>query len=731
MDRKRLCVRIYDDDGEYFDAHYDSKNLLGSGTFGIVLCCVHKRDGSLSAVKMVQDLTESEAEVQREIEALRLIKQEGGHENIVRYNGAYRHNGFHYIVTEFVDGETLYSMLQQRQRPFDEATSLQMVVQLGSALSFLKQTEIIHRDLKPDNIMVLRDGDSDNVNLKIIDFGSAGTSGEQNREMSLSGTRCYLSPEVLLNGEVSHAMDVWSLGCILYILLSGRHPFDLTGVSTEEQIVARISSEAVSFDLPVWQHVSSDVKKLIVRLLEKNPRERLTEIESAVDAWRYQGRVRDAVQHSEQLSKEFPVHLIKPLRSGSRAKYSAEQDEHGSRAHFLHLLQQLDSEEYGEPDRGARLLPPVEEHDHLKAIQKVHRDLARRLQKTLNSHSASNGALIGKADRRFRPEDYVKRYNRAIRMAGPYDGKALPPTKHSDEIERLEAQLEKHRISRSKEELDELFYSRLATRETNVIVEEVLSELLLETSVEAYEDAERALRGRELPPEQLRIVQDALTSGPDSRVLIEKYNVNITRRHLQCLLPMQWLNDEVINFWFQMLNDRDVELVNSGVLAKRSHFFNSFFYTKVSENGYNFVNVRRWTRKIDIFAMDKIFVPVNLSNTHWCLAVIHMTEKRIQYYDSMDGSGTKCLNVLLKYLHDESEHKKKQKFDEEGWELVESTPETPQQQNGSDCGVFTCMFADYLSQNMPLTFSQKDMEFHRHRMVLHIVEGSLPLNEDL
>lgn len=106
------------------------------------------------------------------------------------------------------------------------------------------------------------------------------------------------------------------------------------------------------------------------------------------------------------------------------------------------------------------------------------------------------------------------------------------------------------------------------------------------------------------------------------------------------------------------------------------------------------------------------------------MAVIFMTDKRIQYFDSMSGSGEHCLNVLLRYavydlnwqccwshsrhrfvsldryLHDEMEHKKKQKFDSEGWKLVSSTVDTPQQANGSDCGVFSCMFADFLSQGL-------------------------------
>ena len=61
--------------------------------------------------------------------------------------------------------------------------------------------------------------------------------------------------------------------------------------------------------------------------------------------------------------------------------------------------------------------------------------------------------------------------------------------------------------------------------------------------------------------------------------------------------------EQVINFYFQMMSDRDETLVNAGVLPKRSHFFNSFFVTKVSETGYNFVNVRRWTRKVCLHVM--------------------------------------------------------------------------------------------------------------------------------
>lgn len=115
---------------------------------------------------------------------------------------------------------------------------------------------------------------------------------------------------------------------------------------------------------------------------------------------------------------------------------------------------------------------------------------------------------------------------------------------------------------------------------------------------------------------------------------------------------------------------------------------------------------------------------VNVSGMHWTVAVIHMTEKRIQFYDSMSGSGDRYLEGLMRYLKDEHLAKKGCPLpDEEEWELFESTPDTPQQRNGYDCGVFTCMFCDFLSTGCPLTFSQEHVNQCRERIALSIMKG--------
>ncbi|KAG6972449.1 hypothetical protein JG688_00003965 [Phytophthora aleatoria] len=498
----------------------------------------------------------------------------------------------------------------------------------------------------------------------------------------------------------------------------------------------------------------------------------MQQTQASLDEWRYQHRLKDAARHSYNLQRDFPVDLLKPpldaqaFYTGLSVRQEVSDPEQLSFDKYRRRLEEYNREEYG-PSPKKKQKVVFEKVDHAREQKSSNQDIFRRLQNELSGrtdcrriggvatvgmmakrpvveehkHFASSkedndigAASDNETKEETKPtepssEDEKNVESLSIVENGTKDETSITAKSRQEEITELEVKLRAQHLSRTSK-VDRLFYNRLAEREANTILEEVLLEDIYDIAEDVFDEEEEKSRNKELPPELLEIVESALHEGPMEEVLIQKYNVDITRRHLQCMLPGTWLNDEVINFYFQMMSDRDEALVKAGVLPKRSHFFNSFFYTKVSENGYNFINVRRWTRKIDLFAMDKIFMPVNVGNMHWCMAVIFMTEKRIQYYDSMHGSGAACLKVLLRYLHDESEHKKKQKFNEEGWRLVTTTPDTPQQNNGSDCGVFSCMFADYLSQNKPLSFVQKDIPFHRHRMVLHVSRGYIPLEEE-
>ncbi|KAG6971224.1 hypothetical protein JG687_00002180 [Phytophthora cactorum] len=454
----------------------------------------------------------------------------------------------------------------------------------------------------------------------------------------------------------------------------------------------------------------------------------MQQTQASLDEWRYQHRLKDAARHSYNLQRDFPVDLLKPpldaqaFYTGLSVRQEVSDPEQLSFDKYRRRLEEYNREEYG-PSPKKKQKVVFEKVDHAREQKSSNQDIFRRLQNELSGRT--DRRRIGGVDTvgMMAKRPVVEEHKHFASSKEDNDIGAASDNETKEETEPTEPSND------DEKNVESLSIVENGTKDETSITAKYRQEEITELE-DVFDEEEEKSRNKELPPELLEIVESALHEGPMEEVLIQKYNVDITRRHLQCMLPGTWLNDEVINFYFQMMSDRDEALVKAGVLPKRSHFFNSFFYTKVSENGYNFINVRRWTRKIDLFAMDKIFMPVNVGNMHWCMAVIFMTEKRIQYYDSMHGSGAACLKVLLGYLHDESEHKKKQKFNEEGWRLVTTTPDTPQQNNGSDCGVFSCMFADYLSQNKPLSFVQKDIPFHRHRMVLHVSRGYIPLEEE-
>ena len=147
---------------------------------------------------------------------------------------------------------------------------------------------------------------------------------------------------------------------------------------------------------------------------------------------------------------------------------------------------------------------------------------------------------------------------------------------------------------------------------------------------------------------------------------------------------------------------------------------------------YTYENVRRWTKDVNIFEKDKIFIPINIDNLHWTLAVIFIDQSKVLYYDSLIGDSTPrdggmYIRNFIRWVADEG----KQcdiVIDEDKWFqnsrcLTES--ELPQQKNDSDCGVFVCMYADFLSDNLPLDFDQSHIGIFRQKISIDMVSETL------
>lgn len=140
-----------------------------------------------------------------------------------------------------------------------------------------------------------------------------------------------------------------------------------------------------------------------------------------------------------------------------------------------------------------------------------------------------------------------------------------------------------------------------------------------------------------------------------------------------------------------------------------------------SAHGYQ--GVYDWSRQRDIFLYKKMFIPIHSQN-HWCLICVNFIKKTIAYYDSLISVNYKCLISILEYLQDEFEDKYNEKLDISDWQLINAR-DCPIQKNSYDCGVFTCIIAEYLARDAVLDFTQDDMFIFRHRISYEILNGSL------
>ncbi|KAM6063085.1 sentrin-specific protease 2 isoform 2-T2 [Chlamydotis macqueenii] len=209
---------------------------------------------------------------------------------------------------------------------------------------------------------------------------------------------------------------------------------------------------------------------------------------------------------------------------------------------------------------------------------------------------------------------------------------------------------------------------------------------------------------------QLRL-EPVLSKSP---ALVEEKKCPSSEKTVEHFSPLT----EVINFYMSLLVERNKKEGYPAV-----HAFSTFFYPKLISGGHK--AVERWTRGVDLFKQDLILVPVHLK-VHWTLVVIDVRKKTIKYFDSMGQKGDKICETLFQYLQEESREKRNLELIFSEWTLRSmESHEIPQQLNGSDCGVFVCKYADYISRDKPITFTQNHMPYFRRKMVWEIIHQQL------
>ncbi|XP_053126599.1 ribosomal protein S6 kinase alpha-5 isoform X6 [Hemicordylus capensis] len=271
-----------------FYHHYEldlKEKPLGEGSFSICRKCLHKKTNQEYAVKIISKRLE--ANTQREITALKLCEE---HPNVVKLHEIYHDQLHTFLVMELLKGGELLERIQKKKY-FSETEASYIMRRLVSAVSHMHDVGVVHRDLKPENLLFT--DESDNSEIKIIDFGFARLKPPDNQPLK---TPCftlhYAAPELLNHNGYDESCDLWSLGVILYTMLSGQVPFqsqDKIIYTNALEIMKKIKRGEFSFEGDAWKNVSQEAKDLIQGLLTVDPNKRIKMTSLRYNEWLQDG----------------------------------------------------------------------------------------------------------------------------------------------------------------------------------------------------------------------------------------------------------------------------------------------------------------------------------------------------------------------------------------------------------------------------------------------------------
>ena len=267
---KPAARRITDD--------YEMMEDIGVGAFSVCKRCMHVVNKKYYAVKII-DKTRRNAE--EEVEVLLRYSQ---HPNVCTLRDVYEDSTRTYMVMELCTGGELFDKIY-RQKYLSEKETAYIVDILAKTVDYLHQQGVVHRDLQPSNILFADESRSPS-SIRIVDFGFAKQMRAQN---GLLMTPCYtanfVAPEVLKKQGYDAAVDIWSLGVLMYTMLSGTTPFAAGPEDQPEVILERIGVGAVVMSGGTWDTVTDLAKDLLRKMLHVDPNQRLSAAQVLHHPW--------------------------------------------------------------------------------------------------------------------------------------------------------------------------------------------------------------------------------------------------------------------------------------------------------------------------------------------------------------------------------------------------------------------------------------------------------------
>ncbi|CAL2047230.1 unnamed protein product [Caenorhabditis brenneri] len=254
-----------------------AEEVLGSGQFGTVYGGIHRRNGQHVAVKLIDKLKfppNKEDLLRAEVQILEQVD----HPGVVHFMQMLETTDRIFVVMEKLKGDMLEMILSSEKGRLSERTTQFLVAQILEALRYLHHQNIVHCDLKPENILL--NSNSDFPQVKLCDFGFARIIGEKSFRRSVVGTPAYLAPEVLRNKGFNRSLDMWSVGVIVYVSLSGTFPFN-----EDEDINDQIQNAEFMYPPQPWKEISENAIEFINGLLQVKMSKRYTVAKAQSQIW--------------------------------------------------------------------------------------------------------------------------------------------------------------------------------------------------------------------------------------------------------------------------------------------------------------------------------------------------------------------------------------------------------------------------------------------------------------
>ena len=259
---------------------YEIKDIIGQGRYGAIRVGYHKIKNRYVAIKIVNKKSMSESDMQNIRHQIEILKI-ANNEYVLQLLDLIENESYLYIITELCKGGDLYSYLNQRSFKIPEANAAKLIYKLAKSVSFLHTIGIIHRDLKPENILMT--DMTDEADIRISDFCICKRIEPNETSKEIVGTLGYMAPEVLMGMDYNFSADVWSIGIIAYLLLTGYLPFD--DEESDKEVIRKTLFESIPFDNDSWKNISNTAKEFIKKILIKDKEKRMTIDDILKDQW--------------------------------------------------------------------------------------------------------------------------------------------------------------------------------------------------------------------------------------------------------------------------------------------------------------------------------------------------------------------------------------------------------------------------------------------------------------